>query len=105
MSLPNAYLRCESRVPRRRPLAGLWKYSLAVVIFASAALDAVWLVPAQQRARHEAVVSAYHDALWHRCRNAIRARHQRERAMREQAIREQQRLREQHARELQPDPR
>jgi hypothetical protein len=45
------------------------------VIVVSATLDALWLVPAQERAARDAEVSAYHDALWYRCRAALRARH------------------------------
>jgi hypothetical protein len=75
MSLPNAYLRCESRKPRSGLVHGLWKYSLAIVIVASAALDTLWLYPAQDRAAREREISAYHDALWYRCRAAIHARH------------------------------
>jgi hypothetical protein len=66
MSSPNAYLRCESRRPRPRFALGLWKYSLALVIVASAAADALWLVPAREAPHSDA--SAYRDALRARCR-------------------------------------
>jgi hypothetical protein len=67
---PNAYLRCESRRPRLGLAGSLWKYSLALVIVASAAIDALWLVPAAEEdvGSQAPDASAYHDALHHRCR-------------------------------------
>lgn len=62
---PNEYLRCESRRPRGAFALGLWKYSLAAVIVASAALDALWLVPLEQAQERDA--SGYHDAIRARC--------------------------------------
>ena len=63
---PNGVLRCESRRPRGRFALGLWKYSLAIVIVASAAIDALWLVPMEQAQERDA--SGYHDAIRARCR-------------------------------------
>jgi hypothetical protein len=71
---PNAYLRCESRRPSSGLLHGLWMYSLAIVIVASAAIDALWLVPEPDLVPDEVAVSqatdasAYHDAIHHLCR-------------------------------------
>jgi hypothetical protein len=66
---PNGYLRCESRRPRGGLVLGLWKYSLAFVIVASATLDALWLVPMQQAQDAQARAdSAYRDAVRVRCR-------------------------------------
>ena len=71
---PNAYLRCESRRPSLGLVSGLWKYGLALVIAASAMIDALWLMPEPDPVPDEVAVSqatdasAYHDAIHHRCR-------------------------------------
>ena len=73
---PNGFLRCESRRPRGRLSLGLWKYSLAFLIVASASLDALWLVPMEQA--HEQDASGYHDAIRARCHQARVHPHARE---------------------------
>ena len=70
---PNAYLRCESRRPSLGLALGLWKYGLALVIVASAAIDALWLVPDPDPSQDDAAVSraaadwSVPDSLAYRC--------------------------------------
>jgi hypothetical protein len=50
---PSETLRCESRPPRRE--LGLLRWSLAATIVLAAGLDALWLVPARESRRQQAV--------------------------------------------------
>jgi hypothetical protein len=65
---PNDPLRCESRRPTRE--LGLLRWSLAATIVLAAALDALWLVPAEQAAppQPEYVTPHYSDMRRVRCR-------------------------------------
>lgn len=50
-------LRCESRLPRAEPR---WGWLAAVAVLLASVVDAMWLVPAQQRAGRAAATSVPH---------------------------------------------
>lgn len=71
---PSETLRCESRPPRRE--LGLLRWSLAATIVLAAGLDALWLVPAREARRQEAVAArrsetSYPEMQRLRCRRAM----------------------------------
>jgi hypothetical protein len=71
---PSETLRCESRPPRRE--LGLLRWSLAATIVLAAGLDALWLVPARESRRQQAVSAqrsetSYPEMQRRACRKAM----------------------------------